>query len=88
MLLQDNYQNEGIETDIRAVVSDSLSPRGLQPARPLCPWGCSRQECWSGLPFPPLEDLPNPGIEPRSPVLQSDSLPAEPPVILGSHFNF
>ena len=33
---------------------------------------------WSGLPFPSLEDLPNPGIEPRSPTLQADSLPAEP----------
>ena len=31
--------------------------------------GVSRQEYWSGLPFPPAEDLPNPGIEPRSPAL-------------------
>ena len=31
--------------------------------------GCSRQEYWSGLPFPSPEDLPNPGIEPGSPVL-------------------
>ena len=30
--------------------------------------GFSRQEYWSGLPFPPLGDLPNPGIEPASPV--------------------
>ena len=37
----------------------------------------SRQEYWSGQPFPSPEDLPNPGIEPRSPVLQVDSLPAE-----------
>ena len=41
--------------------------------------GFSRQKYWSGLPFPPPEDLPNPGIEPRSPALQADSLPAEPP---------
>ena len=40
--------------------------------------GFSRQEYWSGLPFPPPGDLPNPGIEPRSPTLQEDSLPAEP----------
>ena len=35
--------------------------------------GFSRQEYWSGLPFPPPGDLPNPGIEPRSPTLQADS---------------
>ena len=42
--------------------------------------GFSRQEYWSGLPFPPPEDLPDPGIEPESPVfptLQADSLPAD-----------
>ena len=38
----------------------------------------SRQEYWSGLPFPSPEDLPNPGIKPRSPALQADSLPPEP----------
>ena len=40
--------------------------------------GFSREEYWSGLPFPTPGDLPNPGIEPRSPRLQADSLPAEP----------
>ena len=39
----------------------------------------SRQESWSGLPFPSPGDLPDPGIEPRSPVLQADALPSEPP---------
>ena len=39
----------------------------------------SRQEFWSGLPCPPSGDLPNPGIEPRSPTLQADSLSSEPP---------
>ena len=39
----------------------------------------SRQEYWSGLPFPPPEDLPNPGIEPKSPELQAGSLTSEPP---------
>ena len=38
----------------------------------------SRPEYWSGLPFPSPGNLPNPGIEPRSPALQVDSLPAEP----------
>ena len=41
--------------------------------------GFSRQECWSGLPFPSPEDLPDPGIEPVSPALQADALPSEPP---------
>ena len=39
----------------------------------------SRLEYWSGLPCPPPGDLPNPRIEPRSPTLQTASLPAEPP---------
>ena len=39
----------------------------------------SRQEYWSGLPFPSPGDLPNPGIKPRSPALQVDSLPSELP---------
>ena len=39
--------------------------------------GFSRQEHWSGSPFPSPGDLPNPGIEPRSPALQADSLPTE-----------
>jgi len=38
-----------------------------------------RSEYWSGLPCPPPGDLLNLGIEPRSPALQADSLPAEPP---------
>ena len=42
--------------------------------------GFSRQEYWSGLPFPSPEDLPDPGIEPGSPALQADSLLSEPQV--------
>ena len=41
--------------------------------------GFSRQEYWSGLPFPSPGDLPNLGREPRSLALQADSLPSEPP---------
>ena len=41
--------------------------------------GFSRQEYWSGLPFPSPGDLPDPGIEPRSPALQADALTSEPP---------
>ena len=55
-------------SESRSVVSDSLQVHGiLQP------------EHWSGQPSPSPGDLPNPGIEPRSPTLQVDSLPAEPP---------
>ena len=45
------------------------------------PWslGFSRQECWSGLPFPSPGHLPDPGIKPRSPILRADALPSEPP---------
>ena len=49
------------------------------PTRLLCPWGFSRQGYCSGLPCPPPGDLPNPGIQPRSPTLQADVLPSEPP---------
>ena len=41
--------------------------------------GFSRQEYWNGLPVPSPENLPNPEIEPRSPVMQADSLLSEPP---------
>ena len=39
--------------------------------------GLSRREYWSGLPFPSPQELPNPGTEPGSPALQTDSLPSE-----------
>ena len=41
--------------------------------------GFTKQEYWSGLPFPSPGDLPNPGIEPRSPALQADALTSESP---------
>ena len=44
--------------------------------------GFSRQEYWSGLPCPPPGGLPHPGMEPRSPALQADSSPSEPPATL------
>ena len=62
----------------RSIMSDSFRPHGLEPTRLLCPWGFSKQEYWSRLPWPPLGDLPNLGIESRSPALQIDSLPSEP----------
>ena len=68
------------ESVSHSVMSDSLQPCGLYVARqaPLS-IGFSRQEYWSGLPFPSPGDLPNPGIKPRSAALQANSLPAEPP---------
>ena len=51
--------------------------------------GFSRQEYWSGLPFPSPGDLLDPGIEPRSPALEEDSLPADlqgKPAELFNHF--
>ena len=45
--------------------------------------GFSRQEYWSGLPFPSPGDLPDPGIEPGSPALEADALTSVPPGNLG-----
>ena len=47
----------------------------------------SRQEYWSGLPFPSPRDLPDPGIEPGSPTLRADALPSEPPGKLFKMYN-
>ena len=60
-------------------MASSVQPHGLWPTRLLCPWEFSRQESWSGLLFPSPGHLPHPGIEPRSPALQADALPSEPP---------
>ena len=61
-----------------SVVSDSATSRIVARQAPL-PMGFSRQEYWSGLPFPSPGDLPNPGVAPWSPALQADSLLSEPP---------
>ena len=52
------------------------------------PTGFSRQEYWSGVPFPSPGDLPNPGIEPRSPALQADALTSEPPIFHSNTHDF
>ena len=59
------------------VLSNSLRPHVACQAS--LHTGFSRQEHWSGLPFPSPGNLPNPGIELRSPALQADSSPSEPP---------
>ena len=56
-------------------VSKSI-PQTVAHQTPLL-MGFSRQEDWSGLPFPSPGDLPHPGIEPKSPAIQADSLPTE-----------
>ena len=61
----------------------TLQPPGARQA-PL-PVGFSRQEYWSGLPFPSLRDLPDPGIEPGLLPWQADSLLSEPPGLQGMH---
>ena len=45
----------------------TLRPHGLWPTRLLRPWDFSRQEYWSGLPFPSPGDLPDPGLNPGLP---------------------
>ena len=66
---------------VASVMSSSLQPHGLYPTRLLCLWGLSRQEYWSGLPCPPLGDLPHPGIKTMtlmSPVLAGRFFTTEP----------
>ena len=60
-------------------MSNSLPTPWTVANKPPLSMEFSRQEYWSGLPFPSLEDLPNPGIKPGSPALQADALLSEPP---------
>ena len=57
-----------------SVVSNSLQPHGIYSL-----WNSPGQNTGMGKPFPSPRDLPNPGIEPRSPALQADTFTAEPP---------
>ena len=70
------YTNTLHESESHSVVSYSLRPHGLYR-----PWNSPGQNTGVGDAFPSPGDLPNPGIEPRSPSLQADSLSAEPPKI-------
>ena len=71
--LQREIERES-ENESLSIVSDSLQPHGL-----CSPWNSPGQNTGEGRQFPSPGDLPNPGIEPRSPALQADSLPPEPP---------
>ena len=66
-------KSEGL---VCSVISDSLPPHVMAQQAPLF-MGFPRQEYWEGLPFPSPGDLPHPGMEPRSPALQADSLLSE-----------
>ena len=65
--------NGGIVTKSRPTLA---TPWTVARQAPLS-MGFSRQEYWNGLPFPSPENLSDPGIKPRSPALQADSLPTE-----------
>ena len=60
------------------IVSNSATPWTVA-RQSLLSMGFPRQEYWSGLPCPPPGDLLDPGIRPRSPMLQADTLPSEQP---------
>ena len=64
--------------EVKVLVPQSCPMDSLWPQAPLS-MGFSRQEKWSGVPFPSPGDLSNPGIKLRSPALQADSLPSESP---------
>ena len=61
-----------------SVMSNSVTLWTVAHQAPLS-IGLLSQEYWSGSPCPPPDDVPDPGIKPRSPTLQVDSLPSEPP---------
>ena len=63
---------------VASIMSDSATLCTVALQAPLS-MGFSRQEYWSGLPFPSPGDLPDPGIEPRSSALEADALTSEPP---------
>ena len=74
--MQAAHQSEGYQHLCRQ--KKSLWLHKLLPYQAPLSTGFSRQEYWTGLPCPPPGDLPNPGIESRSPALQADSLLPEP----------
>ena len=66
--------NQSLLLFSHSVISDSATPWTVA-LQALLSMEYSRQEYWSGLPFTPPGDLPDPGIKPESPALQVDSLP-------------
>ena len=78
-----------IHCESHSVMPDSVIPWTV--AHQAMSIELSRQEYWSGFSCPPTGDLPNPGVEPRSPSLEVNSLPSEPQgkphYLLLSHFS-
>ena len=72
---QYNGQSESEVTQLCPTLCDPWTVAHQAPPS----MGFSRQEYWSGLPFPSPGDLPDPGIKPRSPTLQADTLTSAPP---------
>ena len=70
------------EVKVKVLVAQSCptlcDPHGLEPIRLLCPWGSPDKNTRVGCRSLLQGDLPDPGIKPRSPALQADSLPSEP----------
>ena len=71
------YMFEVKRSESRSVMSDFVTAWTVAYQAPLS-MEFSKQKYWSEYPFPSPGDLSNPGIKPRSPALQADSLPAEP----------
>ena len=84
VLLLNNHMK--VKVKLLSCVQLFVTPWTVAYQAPLS-MGFSRQVYWSGLPFPSPGDLPNPGIEPRSPALQADALPSEPPGSYSNHHN-
>ena len=78
---QCNFSSSALNTVVESGLVAKLcltpvTPRTIARQTPLS-MGFPRQEYWSRLPFLSPKDLPDPGIEPRSPAVQADSLPTE-----------
>ena len=70
---------ESVKVLVTQLCPTHCDPLDCVPHHAPLSMGFSRQEYWSGLPFPSPRDLPHPGIEPGSPTLQANSLPTEAP---------
>jgi len=73
-----NHEKDGMKVKVESC-STLCDPMDLSLHQVSPSMGFSRQEYWSGLPFPSPGDLPDSGIKPRSPTLQADALLSEPP---------
>ena len=75
-----SFRQGGIQVKVKSLSRVRLFATPWTVAYQASPsMGFSRQEYWSGLPFPSPGDLPDPGIEPGSPTLEADALTSEPP---------